>query len=89
MSSETKIIIRYVAKTKCVYGVNGNSEECVLCIQMKEMLEKSCHFMFQLWYNYFGERMTYTKVENLPRGSVCVQTVDSDLIYYCFNNNKL
>jgi hypothetical protein len=31
----------------------------------------------------------YTKVENLSRGSVCVQTLDSDVTYYCFNNNKL
>jgi len=31
----------------------------------------------------------FTKAENLPRGGICVQTVDRDVLYYCFNSNKL
>jgi len=31
----------------------------------------------------------FTKVEKLPLGCVGVQTVDPDVIYYCFNSNKL
>jgi hypothetical protein len=33
--------------------------------------------------------MMFTKAENLSRGGVCVQTVDSDVLYYCFNSSKL
>ena len=85
---DTKIFVRYIAINKCIYGANGNSEECVLCTQIKEMLEK-LSLRVKLCSNYFGRRMTYNNVEKLPHGSVWVQTVDSDVICYCFNSNKL